>query len=332
MTRVLLSKESQYKLCFSAREKLGCNWVSLARHLGVHPDTFDNWYRGERLLPEDIFTRLVSISNFPIKKPKLLPDNWGRTKGGQKIWEVYGRRPINKHPGYGKNGISLAKKFPSPNLSTELAEFIGIMLGDGGVSQGQISITLGYTTDKDYVPYIRRLIYKLFTAKTSLYRSTSQDFIRIRVSGINLVKNLLILGLVKGNKVKHPQFDVPYWIFDDRRYIKACIRGLIDTDGCVHKKTRKEKNGIEYRSIGITHSSCSTPLQNSIIRLFNILGFKVSRSGTTIYLCGREQVTRYIKEIGFSNPKHLKRYKNFLSSYGWEKFTLENCLIPQATV
>lgn len=322
MSRVYLSKEDQYNLCLAAREKLGCSWAGLARHLEVHPHTFDNWYKGHLLLPENIFTKLVSISNFPIKDPKLLSDNWGQVKGGEVVWLRYKRRPVNKHPGYGKNGVSLAKKFPLPIFSKDLAEFIGIMLGDGGVSYSQISVTLGFTTDKKYVPYIRKLIYKLFKVKTSIYLSKRKNAIRIRASGVNLVKNLLILGLVQGNKIKQ-QFNIPVWIEQKDEYIKACIRGLIDTDGCVHRKVRRESNGIEYRSVGITFCSASKPLQVSLVRLFNILGFKVAMSGRTIYLCGREQIERYVEEIGFSNPKHMVRYEIFLKDYGWRKFSLE---------
>jgi len=324
LSRVYLSKEDQYQLCFSAREKLGCSWTGLARYLGVLPNTFDNWYKGDRLLPENIFTKLVNLSDFPIKEPSLLPDNWGRIKGGKisitrqggSFWTLEGSR---------KGGFNSAKKVTLPTYSEDLAEFVGIMLGDGGTTYNQISVTLGYTTDKKYVPYIRKLIDKLFKLKTSIYRPKIKDVIRIQASGINLVKNLLKLGLVQGNKIKQ-QIDIPLWIQQKKGYIKTCIRGMIDTDGCVHKKVRRERNGLEYRSIGITFSSRSIPLQISLIRLFNILGFKVSISGVTIYLCGKEQIERYVKEVGFSNPKHLGRYKNFLKNYGWIKVRTENCL------
>lgn len=317
MPRVLLSKEIQYKLCFSAREKIGDSWAGLARHLKVHPHTFDNWYKGHRLLPENIFTKLVSISNFPVKSLKLISDNWGQVKGGEQSIQRQGGSFWTLE-GSIRGGTNSAKKVLLPDYSAELAEFIGIMLGDGGITRGQISVTLGYTTDKKYVPYIRKLIHKLFKTKTSTYRSTSKDVIRISSSGVNLVKNLLTLGLVKGNKVKQ-QFDIPRWIFNDKLYMKACIRGLIDTDGCVHRKVRREDSGVEYRSLGITQSSYSPPLQDSIIRIFNTLGFKVSRSGTTIYLCGQKQVKRYVNEIGFSNPRYLNRYQSFLKTHGWIK-------------
>lgn len=329
MPRIYLSKKDQYELCLSAREKLECSWAGLARYLDVLPHTFDNWHRGDRLLPENIFEKLVSISDFPIKKPKLLPDNWGRIKGGKVSTARHGRSFWTLE-GSRKGGTNAAKKVPLPSYSENLAEFVGIMLGDGGISRGQITVTLGFTTDKEYASYVIELIYKLFKIKASTYTPSNHNVFRIRASGVNLVKNLLVNGLVQGNKVKQ-QFDIPGWIQQKEEYIKACIRGLIDTDGCIHRKVRREHNGMEYRSIGITFSSYSKPLQNSLIKLFNIVGFKAAISGVTIYLCGKEQIERYIKEIGFSNPKHLNRYKIFSKNYGWVKVASENCLrIPAA--
>lgn len=324
MPRVLLTKEIQFKLCLTARENLGTSWTGLAKYLEVTPRAFENWYRGIHYLPESIFSKLVNVSNFPIKTCGLLPDNWGQVKGGKKSIERHGRSFWTLE-GSIKGGTNSARKIPLPSYSSELAEFIGIMLGDGGISSSQITVTLGYTTDKEYANYVIKLILKLFNYKASTYRPYYKDVIRIRASGVNLVRNLLTLGLVEGNKVRN-QIDIPNWVFGNNLYAKACIRGLIDTDGCVHRKVRREQNGIEYRSIGITFSSRSSPLQNSLIKLFNILNFKVAISGVTIYLCGKERVERYVKEIGFSNPKHLHRYQEFLRDFGWKKIKPENCL------
>lgn len=190
---------------------------------------------------------------------------------------------------------------------------------------------MGYSTDYKYVPYIKRLIKKLFATNISVSYPQGKDVVKIRVSGVNLVRNLCNLGLVHGDKIKQ-QIDIPFWIFKKESYMKACIRSLIDTDGCVHRKTRREKNGFEYRSIGITFSSASKPLQQSFIKIFSILGFKVAISNRIIYLCGKEQINRYVAEIGFSNPKHFSRYQSFLQNYGWRKLMSENCLKISATV
>lgn len=319
MARVLIPPDVQYNLCLSAREQLGLSWNGLAKYLQVNSSTFENWYKCTRLLPKEIFDKLSEISRLSIKDFKLLPDNWGLVKGGKaslgkqggKFWTLEGSR---------KEGRNSANEFINPDYSEDLAEFIGIMLGDGGISRTQISITLGNSTDHEYVPYIIRLIKKLFRVIGSISYPLNKDVVRIRVSGVNLTKNLKKLGLVEGDKIEQ-KIDIPVWILQREIYIKACIRGLIDTDGCVHRKVRREKDGREYRSIGITFCSASKPLQISVIKLFARLGFKAAISGRTIYLCGKEQVNRYINEIRFSNPKHLNRYQNFLPQYGWIKIS-----------
>lgn len=294
------------------------SWNGLARYLQVNPSTFENWYRSRRLLPKEIFDRLIEISGLSVKEFELLPSNWGLIKGGKaslekqggKFWTLEGSR---------KGGKNSANEFINPNYSEDLAEFIGIMLGDGGISRTQISITLGNSTDHEYVPYVIQLIKKLFRVTGRISYPPNKDVVRIRVSGVNLTKNLKKLGLVEGDKIKQ-NIDIPLWVQESEEYIKACIRGLIDTDGCVHRKVRREKGGREYRSIGITFCSASKPLRISVIKLFAQLGFKAAISGRTIYLCGKEQVKRYLKEIRFSNPKHSNRYQNFLPEYGWVKF------------
>lgn len=314
--RVLLPKEIQRKLLFDVKSNFNYTWKQLAIYLGVSERSLENWYRCERLLPDDIYKILLCNSSLIIDNVKFLADNWGRIKGGNKsflkhgsFWTVEGSK---------KGGINSSKKFPLPKYSENLAELIGIMLGDGGISRSQISITLGYSTDYMYVPYIKQLIKELFATDISISYPPDKDVIKIRVSGVNLVRNLCNLGLVQGDKIRQ-QIDIPSWIFKKESYMKSCVRGLIDTDGCVHRKTRREKNGFEYRSVGITFCSASKPLRESLMKIFSILCFKIAISNRIIYLCGKEQIYRYVKEIGFSNPKHLSRYNNFLQDYGWKK-------------
>jgi intein/homing endonuclease len=317
MPRVLIPVDVQKKLCLSAKDTVGKDWVTLARYLQVPKSTLYNWSRALRLLPLDVYEKLIELSEFSIGDFNLLPDNWGFVKGG-KIKKSHHGRSFWTLEGSIKGGTNSAKKFTLPNYSEKLAELVGIMLGDGGITRTQISITLGYPMDKEYLPFVTNLLNDIFSVKTSIYYSPTKRMARVRASGVNLVKNLLKIGLVQGDKIKQ-QMDIPAWISDDRIFIQACIRGLIDTDGCVHRKARRSKDGGEYRSIGITFSSHSLPLQKSVISLFNILGFKAAISSSTIYLCGKEQIERYVKEIGFSNPKHLKRYREFKICYGWIK-------------
>lgn len=330
MPRVFLPEGKQRKLCLSAKHQLGSTWLILANYLHVSPRSLENWYLEKRLLPDTVYINLSSLTGITFTNVKYLPDNWGRAKGGKRSLQLR-KKPLWALEGSKKGGTNSAKKFPIPEYSVKLAEFIGIMLGDGGVSSGQISITLGYSTDKDYIHYVIDLISILFNAKASIFYPSDKDAAKIRVSGVNLVKVLKQLGLVEGNKIVQ-QIDIPQWIFKEESYMRACIRGLVDTDGCVHRKVRRKSELIEYRSVGVTFCSASIPLQKSVINIFKLLNFRVSISGRTIYLCGKEQVTRYVKEIGFSNPKHHNRYKKFLREYGWKKVVKQNCLIISSEV
>lgn len=333
MSRVLLTKEAQRNLCLVAKDMLHLSSRGLAKYLNIPSSTFNNWSSCTRLLPEEIFVRLKELSGSNIDG-ELVSDNWGRIKGGKNNVSLHGKlfgTLESRRKGAKKGAIKRTKKFLIPHRSKYLAEFVGIMLGDGGISHNQVSITLGYSTDKEYVPYIIQLLKKVLDVIPSVHERLTENVVVIRISGKNLVTILLSLGLVQGNKVKQ-NFDIPLWILKEKGYIRACIRGMIDTDGCVHRKVRKEKNVLEYRSIGITFSSYSPPLQNSLMKLFNVLDFKIAISGTTIYLCGKEQINRYIKEIGFSNPKHLNRFNTFLKDYGWVKVASENCFNPLSKV
>lgn len=321
MARVLISPDTQYNLCLAAREHLGLNWNGLARFLQVNRKTFGNWYTCTRFLPKEIFDKLNVITGNSVSEFELLSDNWGCVKGGNRTIELYGRffGTLEDRRKPKKRSKDVSKYFPLPEHSTDLAEFIGIMLGDGGIFGNEAHITLGYSTDKEYVPYIKSLIKVLFNSEVAFYRSLNKDMIRIRVYGKNLVANLLVLGLVKGNKIKNENFNIPSWILENEGFAKSCIRGLIDTDGCVFKKVRKESSGVQYRSIGIKFTTASERLILTVIKAFQQLNFKVARSRRDLYLSGEEQVKRYFKDIGFSNPKHRNKYINFLHDYGWVK-------------
>lgn len=333
MNRVLLLRNDQKRLCLAVKNKLGLTWKELSIYLKVNRRAFQNWYLCKRLFPENIFNELNSLSGLNVKPIKILSNNWGQIKGGKTNINKNGRYFGTKE-GRIKAGLKSkesAVKYKLPFYSKKLAELIGIMLGDGGISKSQISVTLGFSTDFDYVPFVRKLIEDVLGAKTSFYVYSVKNAVRIRSSGVNIVKNLNTLGLITGNKIVQ-QIDIPEWIKIKKIYIKACLRGLIDTDGCVHRKVRKSKDGGEYRSIGITFSSYSRPLQTSVVELFNRIGLHVSISGPTIFLCGQEQVKKYVHEIGFTNPKHYKRYLSFLDNYGWKKVNNLNCITSRPAI
>lgn len=183
--------------------------------------------------------------------------------------------------------------------SPQLAEFFGIMLGDGSLSHYQVVITLG-TKELKYAEYICELMHELFNVrpKIAIRKNHCKD---VYIGSLDLTEWLQREGLVF-NKVKH-QVDIPRWIFSDRSFMTKALRGLVDTDGSVYML----KFGTQ-----ISFCNYSKPLLKSVREILLKLRFHPSKIAShNLYLTRKEDIERYFYEIGFGNKKHEKRFLEF---------------------
>jgi hypothetical protein len=195
-----------------------------------------------------------------------------------------------------------------PEPSSELAEFCGIMLGDGGISKYQVAVTLHSVDDKEYSVFVSDLIEKLFGIFPGCYKRISAQAITLVVSRIKLVEFLTeICGLKSGNKIIQSA-DMPDWIKENTDFKIACVRGLVDTDGSVftHRYISKDK---EYTYKKLSFTSMSEPLLHSVLDTLQEIGLH-SRIGSNhdIRIDSKADMQAYFTEIGSHNPKHLKRF------------------------
>jgi hypothetical protein len=200
--------------------------------------------------------------------------------------------------------------FVKPPYSTELAEFCGIMLGDGGISAYQATVTLGLKEEKEYGHFVMNLIETLFSIRPGMYRRTNSKAFTIYISRIGIVEFLTnTCGLVQGDKMRY-QATIPLWILENPEFSTSCIRGLIDTDGSVFTHRYKSK-GKEYTYKKMSFTSASPPLLNAVLKLFLQNDFH-ARIGSRfdVRIDSKKDVSNYFKQFGSHNPKHLKRYQN----------------------
>lgn len=198
------------------------------------------------------------------------------------------------------------KNIRVPEMSEELAEFIGIMLGDGGMSAFQITITLSLVDDLEYSNFVKSHIHKLFNVVPKMYIREDVNTVCVSLARKKAVKYLCSLGLVVGNKVKQ-KIRVPKWILNNESYSLACMRGLMDTDGSVY--THKYiVGGKEYKYKKLCFSSASQPLRQDVLFILHRFGSTATCSGTNVRIDSINDVKRYMQVIGTHNPKHLKRY------------------------
>jgi intein/homing endonuclease len=195
-----------------------------------------------------------------------------------------------------KRGIQI----PSEH-SALLAEFFGIMLGDGHISRFQTIVTLG-TKELEYVEYVASLMKSLFGVEATIL--TRQDGYRdVYIGSVTLTSWLENEGLVR-NKVAL-QVDVPSWVFQEREYMIAFLRGFFDTDGSIYRI----RHGIQ---VSLTNKSL--PLLHSLRRMLLTLQYTPSEVGSwRVYLTRRPDIRRFFNEVQPANTKHLRRYRHIES-------------------
>ena len=208
--------------------------------------------------------------------------------------------------------INNEKPIRIPNKDGKLAELTGIILGDGGIytnkekSMYELRIAGHSTDDKEYLlNFVKPLIEELFDINVRVYFSKKRNFMHIIAQSKRLIDYLEKMGLKSGDKIRN-NLSIPSWIFSDEKYIKSCIRGLIDTDGSVYN--------IKNRNYSYISFTCGIPsLREDFEALMKGLGYKLAKWNyhrtPETYIASKELILRYSKEIGFSNPKHIKRLK-----------------------
>lgn len=300
--RIRLLKGKQKELILEAKGKK--TWSQLSSQLQTHANYLSSDLKNQRvLLSERLYFDLCILAKkkfdeFIIEK---LEDNWGRSKGG-------------------KNSPGSIVNIKIPLHNEMLAELIGAILGDGNIScykRGssigvyQVKVAGDYNLDKDYhVNYLKKIIAELFDIKCTEILVPQGGARYLLASSKKLLDFLLLQGLKAGDKIKN-QSTIPNWIFENKSYLKACVRGLIDTDGSIFRMSTKDPNLLR---IGFTNHNFT--LLNDARKAFSQLGFHPSKiiCNRHFVLSRKEDITKYLKEIGFSNKKHLDRYDLFVKS------------------
>lgn len=314
--RVKLFKGQQKEFLDSVSRKTGLSWNEISRLSGVCRRTFLDWRREKYHMTYKALLKLQEISRILLPKGiEILPEYWSTKKaarlGARRRNELYGNpgTPEGRRKGGIASRNKTRKRINIPQQSSLLAEFIGILLGDGGIRGGhQVTISYNTNTDREFSAFIRKIASSLFGVNSSIYPRKGANGADIVISSTNLVKFLSNGNILKrGNKIVN-QIDIPGWIKEKRNYKISCLRGLMDTDGGIYYHKYKI-NRRWYRYPRLSFSSASAPLLASAGRVLENLNFNPKRGSNKITLYRLPEIKRYFKEIGTHNPKHLRRFK-----------------------
>ena len=303
--RIRLIEGKQKELILLAKNNL--SWKQLSKALGIlNQGYLRSDLKNEKiLLSEQVYKNLCKISGKSFDKfiTGRLDDNWGRSKGGL-------------------NSPGSLIRLPKIKFGKKLAEFVGAVLGDGHVSYYKIGKKIGVygiritgdlEKDKDYhTKYLTDLCKLIFNLDASEILGKHGRFLDLRSK--ELVNFFISMGIKPGDKIIN-QSTIPFWIFENKLFLRACIRGLIDTDGSIFRMSNKDPNLLR-----INFTNHNITLLSDTRRAFVILGFNPSKiiNNRQFNLSRQEEIAKYLKEIGFKNQKHLLRLQKFkaLSSSG----------------
>ena len=204
------------------------------------------------------------------------------------------------------------KEVVLPKYSEPLAEFFGIMMGDGGINNDwQATVTVNSIADADYAQYISSLCKKLFNIRPVIRKRKEQNALVISLASTSVVDFLVLNGLPRGNKLRNG-LSIPEWIRGKPALEKACVRGLVDTDGCIFTHTHKV-GGKEYKNIGLTFTSYDPNLVFQVADIFE--KFKImphiTKRGRDICLYQADSVAQYLKVFKTSNNRIESVYRRW---------------------
>lgn len=139
-----------------------------------------------------------------------------------------------------------------------LSELTGIILGDGyiqmtnrnrddrTVTANRLVITLHEEEDLLRERSIE-MIKEIFNREPTLTSLKGQATIQIILHSKEIMETLIEEGLQPGDKVEN-QISVPSWILKDEELEKKCLKGLIDTDGCIYKQKIDDRTIIQFKN------------------------------------------------------------------------------------
>jgi len=234
-----------------------------------------------------------------------------------------------------ESDIRRGVKFPS-KLTRRLAEFLGIMIGDGhlgeypGVGKYGTKFVRRYihisanAKEIEYIDYIGKLFLQLFNVKLKMRIDTKPGAVALQANSKGILEYLNIIGEIPVNR-KTEYLEIPIIIKKSSLNMKyAFLRGLADTDFSMSFRNRPGKGHI-YPVIKATFKS--KMLIRNLEKLFSEMGFKYctyyneirhdkrfdSVMEHNIYLNGRKNFGMWINRIGFSNHKFHRKVNKFLA-------------------
>lgn len=202
-------------------------------------------------------------------------------------------------------------------MSCELAEFIGVMYGDGNLHidnkhSYRLVISLNKDKDAEYAQFIQKRFTELFGLQLRTYTYKNKSLLMLRCYSKKLVYHLHEEFNLPIGKKQH--LGIPAAV-QESNYAFAFIRGLIDTDGCTYTRTTQ---GYSYPVVKFTNTN--QLLAHQVAENLRSIGMqpvitrkhaRANKHALDVVLNGQKQLRMYQDFIGTNNPRNKKGTEGF---------------------
>lgn len=171
----------------------------------------------------------------------------------------------------------------------DLAEFIGIMLGDGNLWDNRIKIAFN-KDEKEFFNYVKKLFEEIFGIIPKQESSKISKGAFLVCTNKFATEELIKFGLKRGNKLKN-KLGIPNWIKENKNYSRRCLKGLIETDGCIYFSKRDKQIYVKFTNF-------NKKLLEDFLKITKNLGYAFAKANNeNVCLYRKDEVANFIKEI-----------------------------------
>ncbi|MBU2579799.1 LAGLIDADG family homing endonuclease [Patescibacteria group bacterium] len=181
--------------------------------------------------------------------------------------------------------------YPPFEKTGDLAELIGVILGDGHIGKFPRTEVLEIYSNSNNPGFVNRyttLVEQTFNKKPKVSKRKTSNCINIVIYQKNISKRLGIPAGARGDKCFH----IPRWICNNKEYLIRYLRGLFEAEGSfnVHLPT------YTYKFI---FANRNESLLKNVFRALRILGFNPHKTYKNIQISRKEEVYRCKDLISF---------------------------------
>ena len=185
----------------------------------------------------------------------------------------------------------IPKDYPPFPLSGDLAEYIGVILGDGNISmfpRTERIILVSNANNNGFIKHYSILTERLFNKKPKIYKLNDCQAVRITLYQKYISERL---GIPIGNRGKL-HLRPKRWIHANKKFLIRYLKGLFEAEGSfsIHLPTS---------TYNFSFSNRNTSLLNDVEKALTSLGYHPERRTNAVRLRKKNEALAFEKLISF---------------------------------